>query len=215
MKVKISYEYAKSVERISSSIVQTISSYGLEDYMNRLREKYEAEIKDQIAKEFEIKNVFSIPKLKKVVINMGIADAKDSAAVLDKALANLVAITGQKPVVTKAKKSIAAFKLVQGNSIGIMVTLRGERMYDFLDKLFNIVLPKVRDFRGVPTTSFDGRGNYNLGLREMLIFPEVDYRSVDRARGMQVTINTSAVNNEQARKLLELMGMPFKKEAQS
>ncbi len=187
----------------------------LDENMNRLREKYETEIRKQIADEFAISNIFSVPKLKKVVINMGLADAKDSAAVLEKALTNLTAITGQKPVVTKAKKSIAAFKLVQGNSIGLMVTLRGERMYDFLDKLFSIVLPKVRDFRGVPTTAFDGRGNYNLGLREMLIFPEIDYRNVDRNRGMQVTINTSAENNEQARKLLELMGMPFKKEAVS
>lgn len=192
-----------------------VQSYLLEEEMNRLREKYEKEIKEQMKTEFAITNVLSIPRLKKVVINMGLADAKDSAAVLEKAITNLTAITGQKPVVTKAKKSIAAFKLVQGNSIGLMVTLRGERMYDFLDKLFSIVLPKVRDFRGVSTTAFDGRGNYNLGLREMLIFPEIDYRNIDRNRGMQVTINTSAVNNEQSRKLLELMGMPFRKEAQS
>jgi large subunit ribosomal protein L5 len=182
--------------------------------MNRLRQKYEEEVKKQISEEFGVKNVHSIPKLQKVVINMGISDAKDSGSVLEKAQLNLQAIAGQKPVVTKAKKSIAAFKLVQGNPIGLMVTLRGEKMYIFLDKLMNIVLPKVRDFRGVSDTAFDGQGNYNLGLREMLIFPEIDYRNIDKARGMQITINTSAKNSEQAKKLLALLGMPFKKEAQ-
>ena len=184
-------------------------------YMNRLRQKYEEEVKKQISEEFGVKNVHSIPKLEKVVINMGISDAKDSGSVLEKAQLNLQAIAGQKPVVTKAKKSIAAFKLVQGNPIGLMVTLRGEKMYIFLDKLMNIVLPKVRDFRGVSDTAFDGQGNYNLGLREMLIFPEIDYRNIDKARGMQITINTSAKNSEQAKKLLALLGMPFKKEATS
>lgn len=183
--------------------------------MNRLKQKYEEEVKKQIAEEFGVKNVHSIPKLKKVVINMGVSDAKDSGSIMDKVQLNLQAITGQKPVITKAKKSIAAFKLVQGSSIGIMVTLRGEKMYVFLDKLMNIVLPKVRDFRGVSDTAFDGQGNYNLGLREMLIFPEVDYRNIDKARGMQITINTTAHNAEQAKKLLALLGMPFKKEANS
>lgn len=179
---------------------------------SRLQDKYEKEIKKQIAEEFGVKNVHSIPKLSKVVINMGISDAKDSASILEKALLNMQSISGQKPVVTKAKKSIAAFKLTQGSSIGLMVTLRGEKMYVFLDKLMNIVLPKVRDFRGVSDTAFDGQGNYNLGLREMLIFPEVDYRNIDKARGMQITINTTAKNREQSKKLLALLGMPFKKE---
>lgn len=183
--------------------------------MNRLREKYNNEIKKQVADEFGIKNILMIPRLTKIVINMGISEAKDSQPVLQKAMTNLVAITGQRPVITKAKKSIAAFKLVEGSPIGLMVTLRGEKMYEFLDKLMSIVLPKVRDFRGVPTTSFDGKGNYNLGLREMLIFPEVDYRNVDKARGMQITIATSTPEDGQARKLLELLGMPFKKEAVS
>ncbi len=181
----------------------------------RLQDKYEQDVKKQIAEEFGVKNVHSVPKLAKVVINMGISDAKDSKAILDKALTNLEAIAGQKPVITKAKKSIAAFKLVEGSPIGLMVTLRGDKMFIFLDKLFNIVLPKVRDFRGISDTSFDGQGNYNLGLREMLIFPEIDYRNVDKARGMQITINTTAKDSVQARKLLELLGMPFKKEAQS
>lgn len=196
------------MERISNSL-------NLITDMNRLRQKYEEEVKKQIAEEFGVKNVHSIPKLQKVVINMGISDAKDSGSVLEKAQTNMQAISGQKPVITKAKKSIAAFKLVQGSPIGLMVTLRGEKMYIFLDKLMNIVLPKVRDFRGVPDTAFDGQGNYNLGLREMLIFPEVDYRNIDKARGMQITINTTAKNREQAKKLLALMGMPFKKEVNS
>jgi len=181
---------------------------------SRLQDKYE-EIKKQVSDEFGVKNVHSVPKLTKVVINMGISDAKDSASILEKALNNLTAIAGQKPVVTKAKKSIAAFKLVAGSPIGMMVTLRGDKMYIFLDKLFNIVLPKVRDFRGITDTAFDGQGNYNLGLREMLIFPEIDYRNVDKARGLQITINTTAKDSVQAKKLLELLGMPFKKEAVS
>ncbi len=182
---------------------------------SRLQDKYEQEVMKQVSDEFGVKNVHSVPKLTKVVINMGISDAKDSSSILEKALTNLQAIAGQKPVVTKAKKSIASFKLQEGQSIGLMVTLRGDKMYVFLDKLFNIVLPKVRDFRGVSDTAFDGQGNYNLGLREMLIFPEIDYRNVDRARGMQITINTTAKNAEQSKKLLALMGMPFKKEVQS
>lgn len=181
---------------------------------SRLQDKYE-EIKKQVSDEFGVKNVHSVPKLTKVVINMGISDAKDSASILEKALTNLQSIAGQKPVVTKAKKSIAAFKLVAGSPIGMMVTLRGDKMYIFLDKLFNIVLPKVRDFRGISDTAFDGQGNYNLGLREMLIFPEIDYRNVDKARGIQITINTTAKDSVQAKKLLELLGMPFKKEAVS
>ena len=181
--------------------------------MNRLKQKYTDDVKKVLQDEFGIKNVHALPRLSKVVINMGLAEAKDSDAVLEKSLANLTAIAGQKPVVTKAKKSIAAFKLAQGQKIGIMVTLRGERMYSFLDKLINIVLPKVRDFRGVSPTAFDSRGNYNLGLREQVLFPEVDYKNVDKIRGMQITINTGSQNVEQGRRFLELMGMPFMKMA--
>lgn len=179
--------------------------------MNRLRQKYTDDVRKKLQEEFLIKNVMSVPKLNKVVVNIGLAEAKDSDAVLEKSLANLASVSGQKPVVTKAKKSIAAFKLVEGQPIGMKVTLRGERMYAFLDKLINIVLPKVRDFRGVPNTAFDAQGNYNLGLREQTIFPEVDYKNVDKIRGLQVTINTTAQNNEQGRRLLELLGMPFTK----
>lgn len=181
--------------------------------MNRLKQKYTEEVKNKLQEEFGIKNVHALPQLKKVVINMGLAEAKDSDSVLEKSLANLTAIAGQKPVVTKAKKSIATFKLAAGQSIGIMVTLRGERMYSFLDKLINIVLPKVRDFRGVSNTAFDKQGNYNLGLREQVLFPEVDYKNVDKIRGMQITINTGSANMEQGRRFLELMGMPFTKQS--
>lgn len=176
-----------------------------------LKQKYADEIKKQLQEEFDIKNVFAVPKVTKVVINMGVADAKESDSILEKAVTNIQAIAGQKPVVTKAKKSISSFKLVKGSPIGVMVTLRGEKMYAFLDKLINIVLPKVRDFRGVPKTSFDKQGNYNLGLREQLIFPEVDYKNIDKQRGLQVTINTTASSEDEGRRLLELMGMPFVK----
>lgn len=181
--------------------------------MNRLKQKYTDEVKNKLQEEFGVKNIHALPRLKKVVINMGLAEAKDSDAVLDKSVANLTAIAGQKPVVTKAKKSIAAFKVTQGQTIGVMVTLRGERMYSFLDKLINIVLPKVRDFRGVSPTAFDAQGNYNLGLREQVLFPEVDYKNVDKIRGMQITINTNSKSVEQGRRFLELMGMPFMKVA--
>lgn len=176
-----------------------------------LKQKYTDEIKKQLQEEFEIKNVLAVPKITKIVINMGVADAKDSDSILEKAVTNVQAISGQKPVVTKAKKSISSFKLVQGSPIGVMVTLRGDRMYAFLEKLINIVLPKVRDFRGVPATSFDKQGNYNLGLREQLIFPEVDYKNIDKPRGLQVTINTTAKTENEGKRLLELMGMPFVK----
>lgn len=177
-----------------------------------LKQRYTEEIKKKLQEEFDIKNVFAVPKITKVVINMGVADAKESDSILEKAVANIQAISGQKPVVTKAKKSISSFKLVKGSPIGVMVTLRGEKMYVFLEKLINIVLPKVRDFRGVPKTSFDKQGNYNLGLREQLIFPEVDYKNIDKPRGLQVTINTTASSEDEGRRLLELMGMPFRKE---
>jgi len=180
--------------------------------MNRLKQKYTDEVHKKLQEEYKISNMYAVPRVNKVVINIGIGEAKDNDAILDKAKVNLLAIAGQAPVVTKAKKSIAAFKLVQGAPIGLMVTLRGEKMYAFLDKLMTVVLPKVRDFRGVPTTSFDTEGNYNLGLREQLVFPEIDYKNIDRTRGLQITINTTANNREQGKRLLELLGMPFRKE---
>jgi large subunit ribosomal protein L5 len=179
--------------------------------MNRLKQKYLEEVKTKLAEEFSIKNNHALPKLTKIVINMGLAEAKDNDSILEKSFENLKVIAGQKPVVTKAKKSIAAFKLSQGAPIGIMVTLRGEKMYSFLDKLISIVLPKVRDFRGVPNTAFDAQGNFNLGIREQTLFPEIDYKNVDKIRGLQVTINTGSKSPDQGRRLLELLGMPFAK----
>ena len=179
--------------------------------MNRLKQRYLEEVKKALKDEFKIGNDLAVPQIEKIVINMGIGEAKDNEGTLDKSRVNLGAISGQRPVVTRAKKSISAFKLTQGAPIGLMVTLRGEKMYAFLDKLINAVLPKVRDFRGVPTTSFDAQGNYNLGLREQTIFPEIDYRNIDKVRGMQITITTTAHNKEQGRRLLDLMGMPFTK----
>lgn len=177
----------------------------------RLKELYSKEVRKKIQDEFGIKNPMAVPKIEKVVLNMGVGEAIQNAKVLDAAVDELGQITGQKPVITKAKKSIASFKLREGQSIGTRVTLRGERMYEFLDRLINIALPRVRDFRGVPTKSFDGRGNYTLGIRDHLIFPEVDVAKVDKARGMNITIVTTAKNDEQARFLLREMGMPFGK----
>jgi len=179
--------------------------------MTRLKDKYLNEVKPKLIEELELKNKLSAPKLEKVVIIIGLGEAKDNQSILEKVSTYLGALSGQKPMITRAKKSIATFKLSAGQPIGMMVTLRGEKMYIFLDKLFNIVLPKVRDFRGVPTDSFDSKGNYNLGLREQTIFPEVDYKTVDKTRGMAITIVTSAKNADQGRKLLEYLGMPFKK----
>jgi large subunit ribosomal protein L5 len=176
----------------------------------RLKELYLKEIAPAIAKEFDIANPMAIPKITKVVVNMGIGEGATNSKMLDVAADELKTIVGQKPVVTKAKKSIAAFKLRQGMSIGTMVTLRGERMYEFLDRLITIALPRVRDFRGVSGKSFDGRGNYTLGIRDQLIFPEIDFNKVDKARGMNITIVTSATNDEHARALLKAMGMPFR-----
>jgi len=181
--------------------------------MNNLKKKYLEEVSEKLKEEFAVKNHMAIPRVRKVVINIGLADAKDNAGILEKMSGNLGALAGQKPVVTKAKQSIAAFKLTAGQSIGLMVTLRGEKMYSFLEKLFNIVLPKVRDFRGVSDKSFDKSGNYNLGLREQIIFPEIDYKNIDKPRGLQITINTTAKNEEEGKRLLELMGMPFVKGA--
>ena len=176
----------------------------------RMRDKFEKEIRPALMKEFELKNPMAVPKVEKVVVNMGVGEATQNAKLLDPAAAELGQITGQRPVITKAKKSIAAFKVREGMPIGAMVTLRGDRMYEFLDRLINVALPRVRDFRGVSTKSFDGRGNYTLGLRDQLIFPEIDYAKVDKQKGMNVTIVTTAKSDDQARALLRGMGMPFK-----
>ena len=176
----------------------------------RLKERYQKEIAPALAKEFDIKNKMAIPKVEKVIINMGLGEAIGNSKLLDVAVEELKTITGQKPVVTKAKKSIANFKLRQGMAIGTMVTLRGDRMYEFLDRLIAIALPRVRDFRGVSAKSFDGRGNYTLGIREQLIFPEIDFNKVDKTRGMNISIVTTAKNDEQARALLKALGMPFR-----
>ena len=179
----------------------------------RLREKYTKEVAPALLKEFELKNTMAVPRLEKVVVNMGVGEATQNAKLLDPAVNELSAITGQKAVVTKAKKSIAAFKVREGMPIGAMVTLRGDRMYEFLDRLINIALPRVRDFRGVSSKSFDGRGNYTLGLKDQLIFPEIDYAKVEKMKGMNITIVTTARNDEQARALLKHMGMPFRVQA--
>lgn len=178
--------------------------------MNRLREKYLKEVQPKLQEEFAIKNKLAAPKLSKVVISMGLGEAKDNSGILDKVKVYLSALSGQAPAVTRAKKSVAAFKVSAGQPIGMMVTLRGERMYSFLDKLINVILPKVRDFKGVPEQSFDSQGNLNLGLREQLIFPEVDYKTVDKTRGMAVTIVTTAKDKNISKKLLESLGMPFR-----
>jgi large subunit ribosomal protein L5 len=176
----------------------------------RLRSRFEKELAPALRKELELKNVMAVPRLHKIVVNMGVGEATQNAKVLDPAVNELGQITGQRPVVTRAKKSIAAFKVRQGQSIGAMVTLRGDRMYEFFDRLVNIVLPRVRDFRGVSSKSFDGRGNYTLGLHDQLFFPEISYERVDKQRGMNVTIVTTAANDNQARSLLKHMGMPFR-----
>ena len=179
----------------------------------RLKTKYNSEVRKKMQDKFGYKNVNMIPKLEKVVINMSVGEAIVNGKVLDVAASELAAISGQRAVITKAKKSIAAFKLREGMNIGAKVTLRGERMYMFLDKLFNIVLPRIRDFRGLPRKSFDGRGNYNLGLREQLVFPEINYDKVDKARGMDITIVTTAKNDEEATEFLTAMGLPLQKAA--
>lgn len=180
--------------------------------MNILREKYQKEVAPALLKSLDLKNVMQIPQIKKVVINIGLGEAMDNPKALDAAVTDLTAITGQKPVITKARKSIANFKLREGRAIGTSVTLRGDKMWAFLDRLMNIVLPRVRDFRGVSAESFDGRGNYTLGLREQIIFPEIEYDKVDKVRGMEITIVTSATTDDQAVALLQLLGMPFRKD---
>ena len=179
--------------------------------MSRLREQYENEIKTELTKKFGYKNVMQIPKLDKIVINMGVGEAKENAKVLDSAVKDLTEISGQKPVITKAKKSVANFKLREGMNIGCKVTLRGERMYEFADRLINLALPRVRDFRGVSPDSFDGRGNYALGIKEQIIFPEIEYDKVDKVRGMDIIFVTTAKTDEESRELLRLFGMPFKR----
>lgn len=179
--------------------------------MNRLKQKYNAEVIPALTTKFNYTSVMECPKIEKVVINMGIGEAIQNPKTLDEAVAELTQITGQKPVITKAKKSIANFKLREGMPIGCKVTLRGERMYEFLDKLFNIALPRVRDFRGVSKTAFDGRGNYTLGVKEQLIFPEINFDKVNKVRGMDIVVVTTAKTNEEGQELLALMGMPFHK----
>ena len=179
--------------------------------MNRLIEKYKNEVVPQLMKEFNYSSVMEVPKIEKVVINIGVGDAIQNSKLLDEAVEELAAVTGQAPVITRAKKSIANFKLREGMPIGCKTTLRSTIMYEFLDKLFNVSLPRVRDFRGVSDTSFDGRGNYTLGVKEQIIFPEIDFDKVNRTRGMDVVIVTTAKTNEEAKALLKAMGMPFKK----
>ncbi|HEX7722672.1 MAG TPA: 50S ribosomal protein L5 [Pyrinomonadaceae bacterium] len=178
--------------------------------MARLKERYQKEVAPAIAKEFGIENPMAVPRLDKIVLNMGMGEAVANAKVLDTAVEELKAIAGQKPVITRAKKSIASFKLRQGMPIGVMVTLRGEQMYEFFDRLVSIALPRVRDFRGVSPKAFDGRGNYTIGIREQLIFPEIDFNKVDKLRGMNICIVTTARDDDQARSLLKAMGMPFR-----
>ena len=179
--------------------------------MARLKEMYQNEIVEAMIKKFGYKNIMEVPKLDKIVINMGVGEAKDNAKVLDSAVRDLEIITGQKAVLTKAKKSVANFKLREGMPIGAKVTLRGENMYVFADKFFNIALPRVRDFKGVSKNSFDGRGNYTMGIKEQLIFPEIDYDKIDKIKGMDITFTTTAKTDEEAQALLELLGMPFEK----
>ena len=178
--------------------------------MSRLKSKYQTEVVPALMEKFRYRNVMEVPKLEKVTINVGLGEAVQNPRSIDAAVEDLKAITGQKPVVRRAKKSIAAFKLRAGMQIGAKVTLRGERMYDFTDKLVNVVLPRVRDFRGVSPKSFDGRGNYTLGLREQIIFPEIDYDKIDKVRGMNITFVTTAKSDEEAKELLRLLGMPFR-----
>ena len=179
--------------------------------MSRLKEQYKNEIVDAMIKKFGYKNVMQVPKIAKIVINMGVGEAKENAKVLESAVKDLTTIAGQKPVITKAKKSVANFKLREGMSIGCKVTLRGDKMYEFADRLINLALPRVRDFRGVSADSFDGRGNYALGIKEQIIFPEIEYDKVDKVRGMDIIFVTTANTDEEARELLRLFGMPFQK----
>jgi large subunit ribosomal protein L5 len=178
----------------------------------RLKERYQSQVLPELRREFSYANVMQVPRVQKITVNIGLGEAKENARAVETATADVATITGQKPVVTKAKKAIANFKIRENMAVGVAVTLRGDRMYEFLDRLLNVALPRIRDFHGVSVKAFDGRGNYSLGLREQLIFPEIEYDKVDRIRGMQVNIQTSARNDEEGRRLLEMMGMPFAKE---
>ena len=177
-----------------------------------MKDRYQNEVVPALMKSLKVSNIMEVPRVKKVVVNIGVGEALDNAKSLDAAVGDMTLITGQKPVVTKARMSIAAFKLREGRSIGVKVTLRGERMWSFLDRLMNIALPRVRDFRGISADAFDGRGNYTLGLREQLVFPEIEYDKIDKLRGLEITIVTSARTDDEGRQLLQLLGMPFKKE---
>ena len=178
--------------------------------MSRLKERYDKEVAPALKKEFGYRNVMAIPRIEKIVVNMGLGEATQNAKIVDTGADEVARVTGQKPVTTRAKKSIAQFKVRKGMPIGAMVTLRGERMWDFLDRLIAVALPRVRDFRGVSAKGFDGRGNYTLGLRDQLLFPEIDYMKVDKARGMNISVVTTAKSDQESRKLLQLLGMPFR-----
>jgi large subunit ribosomal protein L5 len=178
--------------------------------MSRLRDKYTSDVIPALMQEFKYSSIMQVPRLKKIVVNIGVGEAVQNSKALDAAVSDLTTITGQKPVVTRAKKSIASFKLREGMAIGAMVTLRGERMYEFYDRLVNLGLPRIRDFRGVSRRSFDGRGNYSLGLREQIVFPDIDYDKIDKIRGLEVAIATTAPDDEQAYALLKRLGMPFR-----
>jgi large subunit ribosomal protein L5 len=177
-----------------------------------LKKRYQSEVAPELFKELSLDNVMRVPRISKVVVNIGVGEALDNAKALEAAVGDLIKVTGQKPVITKARKSIANFKLREGRQIGVKVTLRGERMWSFLDRLMNVALPRVRDFRGISPDAFDGRGNYTLGLREQLVFPEIEYDKIDKLRGLEVTIVTTARSDDEARKMLELLGMPFRKD---
>ena len=182
----------------------------MSEYEPRLRKKYKDEIVPQLMKDFSFKNIMQVPKLERIVVNMGLGEAVQNAKLIESAVEELTAITGRKPVITRAKKSIASFKLREGMPIGVMVTLRGEQMYDFLDRLVSIALPRTRDFKGISPKSFDGRGNFTLGIREQIVFPEINYDKIDRIKGMNVTLVTTAETDEQGRALLKSLGMPFR-----
>lgn len=182
----------------------------MSEYEPRLRKKYKEEIVPQLMKDFSFRNIMQVPKLERVIINMGLGEAVQNAKLIESAVEELTAITGRKPIVTRAKKSIASFKLREGMPIGVMVTLRGEQMYDFVDRLVSIALPRTRDFKGISPKAFDGRGNYTLGIREQIVFPEINYDKIDRIKGMNVTFVTTAETDEQGRALLKSLGMPFR-----
>ena len=179
--------------------------------MSRLKEKYQADVLPALKAEFGYENVMQVPRLEKIVINIGLGEAIQNPRALEAAQGDLAAITGQRPVITRARRSVSQFKVREGMAIGMMVTLRGKRMYDFLDKLVNVTLPRIRDFQGVPRNSFDGRGNYTLGMKEQIVFPEIEYDKVDKIRGLEVSVITTARTDEEGRKLLQLLGMPFQR----